>query len=202
MREWLPLRGANNFPCACITAFPWHEPRRAKDGAPNTLSGPNNHVFAPRGVTPLNDRVFVMFRTCLWEAWRPSFVVGRLTVVPMAEDMPMGPRRGELRTQKLKSRLRRTQSLKVLPLKPGVGQYIAIRAALTARDVFLAIIYPSGPFTCIFPQNFSQSFPVLAAAYAGSCVGPQNKNVTLLDAGSLVECPWNRNRLKKIYLLV
>ena len=33
-------------------------------------------------------------------------------------------RSGELRTQKLKSQLMRTQSLKVLPLKPGVGQYI------------------------------------------------------------------------------
>ena len=35
------------------------------------------------------------------------------------------PRSGELRTQKLKSHLVRTQSLNVLPLKPGVGQYIA-----------------------------------------------------------------------------
>ena len=34
-------------------------------------------------------------------------------------------RGGELRTKKLKSQLMRTQSLKVLPLKPGVGQYIA-----------------------------------------------------------------------------
>ena len=38
------------------------------------------------------------------------------------------PRSGELRTQKLKSHLVRTQSLYVLPLKPGVGQYIAIHA--------------------------------------------------------------------------
>ncbi|WP_419597048.1 hypothetical protein, partial [Thiolapillus sp.] len=35
------------------------------------------------------------------------------------------PRSGELRTLKLKSHLVRTQSLNVLPLKPGVGQYIA-----------------------------------------------------------------------------
>ena len=34
-------------------------------------------------------------------------------------------RNGELRTQKLKSHLVRTQRLNVLPLKPGVGQYIA-----------------------------------------------------------------------------
>ena len=58
---------------------------------------------------------------------------------------------GELRTQKLKSHLVRTQSLNILPLKPGVGQYIVIHATLTARDFFLAY-YPSGPFTCIFPK--------------------------------------------------
>ena len=52
--------------------------------------------------------------------------------------------------QKLKSHLVRTQSLKVLPLKPGVGQYTAKHATLTARDFFLANFYPSGPVTCIF----------------------------------------------------
>ena len=60
------------------------------------------------------------------------------------------PHRRELRTQKLKSHLMRTHSLKVLPLKPGVGQYIALLATLTARDFFLANFYPSGPFTCFF----------------------------------------------------
>ena len=59
------------------------------------------------------------------------------------------PRSGELRTQKLKSHLVRTQCLNVLPLKVEVGQYIAIHATLTARDFFLAYFYPSGPFTCI-----------------------------------------------------
>ena len=62
------------------------------------------------------------------------------------------PRGGELRTQKLKSHLMRTQSLKVLLLKPGVGQYIAMHATLTARDFFLANFYPSSPFTCIFSK--------------------------------------------------
>ena len=81
----------------------------------------------------------------------------------------------ELRTQKLKSPLFRTQSLKVLPLKPGVGQYIAIHATLTAKDFFFAYFYPSGPFTGNFSQNLSRFFPVLAVAHAGSCVGPQNK---------------------------
>ena len=48
------------------------------------------------------------------------------------------PRSGELRTQKLKSHLVRTQSLNILSLKPGVGKYIAIHATLIARDFFLA----------------------------------------------------------------
>ena len=59
-------------------------------------------------------------------------------------------RTGELRTQKLKSHLVRTQSLNVLPLKPGVGQYIAIHATLTAGDFFFTYFYPSDPLTSIF----------------------------------------------------
>ena len=39
-------------------------------------------------------------------------------------------RNGELRTQKLKSHLVGTQSLNVLPLKPGIGQYTAIMLRL------------------------------------------------------------------------
>ena len=54
------------------------------------------------------------------------------------------PHSGELRTQKLKSHSVRTQSLNVLPLKPGVGQYIAIHATRTARNFFLAYFYPFG----------------------------------------------------------
>ena len=50
------------------------------------------------------------------------------------------PRSGELRTQKLKSHFVRTQSLNVLPLKLRVGQYIAIHAALTGFDFFLAYV--------------------------------------------------------------
>ena len=68
------------------------------------------------------------------------------------------PRSGELRTQKLKSHLVRTQSLNVLPFKPGVGQYIAIHATLTARDFFLAYFYPSSPFTCIFSKTSPNFF--------------------------------------------
>ena len=64
--------------------------------------------------------------------------------------------------------------LKRSPFQAGVGQYIAIHAALTARDFFRTYFYPFGPFTCIFP-NLSRFFPVLAVANTGSCVGPQNK---------------------------
>ena len=71
---------------------------------------------------------------------------------------PSCPCSGELRTQKLKSHLLRTQSLKVLPLKPGVGQCIAVHATLTAGDFFLAKFYPLGPFTCIFPKPLPNIF--------------------------------------------
>ena len=71
------------------------------------------------------------------------------------QDTVRRPRSGELRTQKLKSHLMRTQSLEVFPLKPGVGQYIAMRATLTSRDFFLAYFYPSGPFAFIF-RNLSR----------------------------------------------
>ena len=82
-------------------------------------------------------------------------------------------RSGELRTQRLKSNLMRThKSLKVLPLKPGVGQCIGMHATLTARDFFLANFYPSDPFTCIFSETSPDFFPFLAVANTGSCVCP------------------------------
>ena len=52
-----------------------------------------------------------------------------------------------------KSHLVRTQSVDVVPLKPGVGQYIAIPAMLTARDFFLAYFYPCSLFICIFSKT-------------------------------------------------
>ena len=79
-------------------------------------------------------------------------------------------RSGELRMQKLKSYLVRTQSLNVLPLKPGEGQHIAIHAMLIARDFFLPYFYPSGPFTCIFRKPLLIS-PVLAVANTWLCWG-------------------------------
>ena len=71
--------------------------------------------------------------------------------VALVQSFPrVKPRSGELRTQKLKSHLVRTQRLNSLPLKPGVGQYIATNARLTANDIFLANFNPSGPYTCYF----------------------------------------------------
>ena len=81
------------------------------------------------------------------------------------------PRDGELRTQKLKSNLMRTQSLKVLPLKPGVGQYIAMHAMLTSRDFVLAIFSTHLHFF----QSLSRVIPLLAVANTGSCVDEHNK---------------------------
>ena len=49
---------------------------------------------------------------------------------------------GELQPKKLWSHLLRTQNPKVLPLKPGVGQYIAMDSTLTDRDFFLANVLP------------------------------------------------------------
>ena len=77
--------------------------------------------------------------------------------------------------RELRTHLVRTQSLNVLPFKPGVGQYIAIHATLTARGFFHANFYPSCPFTCIFFQNLSRVFPVLAVVNTGSCVCQHNK---------------------------
>ena len=65
---------------------------------------------------------------------------------------------GELWTQKLKLHLMRTLSLQVLPWKPGVGQYIAMHALLTAGDFFLSNVYPFGPFACIFSRTSSKFF--------------------------------------------
>ena len=88
--------------------------------------------------------VFVTRKIRHWDPYKPFIILGSSLI----------PRSEELRTQKLKSHLVRTQSLKVFPLKHGVGQYIAIYATLTVRDFFLACFYPSGPLTCIFSKIF------------------------------------------------
>ena len=108
--------------------------------------------------------------------YEPAFVVG-----------------GELRTQKLKSHLVRTQRLNVLPLKSGVGQYIALHATLTSRDFFLAYFHPSSPFTCIFSKT-SPSFSCVGCGY-GSCVSLQNK--TGHPAGCRFPC-WVPTEYKQV----
>ena len=64
--------------------------------------------------------------------------------------------------QKLKSHLLKTQSLKVLSLKPGVGQHIAIHTVLTAKD-FSCLFLPFHSIHLHFFQTFPDFFPVLAA---------------------------------------
>ena len=80
------------------------------------------------------------------------------------QNLTVPTRSGELWMQKLKSHLVRTQYWNVLPLKLGVGQYIAIHATLTARDFFLAYFYRSGPFTCTFSKT-SPDFSCVGCGY-------------------------------------
>ena len=119
---------------------------------------------------------YLLFGNPPWVSLSPLsvFVSFDHTFLSVSFSSPI-PRSGELRTKKLKSHLVRTQRLNVLPLKPGIGQYIAERATLTARDFFLSYFYPSGPFTYIFSKispDFSLCWLWLTH---GSCVGPQNK---------------------------
>ena len=87
------------------------------------------------------------------------------------------PRSGELRTQKLKSNLVRTQSSKVFPLKPGVGQYIYYsHTCLAYCQGFLPCLFL--PFRYIhlhFFSNLSRFFLCWLWLTHGSCVGPQDK---------------------------
>ena len=85
----------------------------------------------------------------------------------------ISPRRWELQMQKFHPV--RTQSLNVLPLQPGVGQYIAYILRLLPGISSLLISTFPGHSPAFFFQNLSRFFPVLAVANAGSCVGPQNK---------------------------
>ena len=107
------------------------------------------------------------------------------------------PRSGELQTQKFKSHLVRTQSLHILPLKPGVGQYIAIHAKLTARD-FSSLI---STLPVHSPAFFPKTSPDFTCVGSGQHMVPVQacsiKQATLPEAGSNVECTLNINRLKK-----
>ena len=96
----------------------------------------------------------------------PACIVRSATPLQLAflADFPycQEPRSGELRTQKLKFHLVRTQSLTVLPVKPGVSQYIAIHATLTPRDFLLISTLPVHS-AAFFPKPLPIS-PVLALA--------------------------------------
>ena len=78
-------------------------------------------------------------------------------------------------SQSLKSHLVRTQCLNVLPLKPGVGQCIAIHATLTARDFFLVYFLTLPVHSPAFFQILSRFLLCWLWLTYGSCVGPQNK---------------------------
>ena len=83
-----------------------------------------------------------------------------------------GPRSGEPWTQKLKSLLVRTQSLNVLPLKPGVSSHTFYAYC---QEFFPCLFLPFQSVHLHFFQNLSWFFPALAVANTSSCVGPQNK---------------------------
>ena len=95
------------------------------------------------------------------------------------------PRSGELRTQKLKSHLVRTQSLNVLPLKPGVSVYS--HTCYAYCQGFIPCLFLS--FRSIhqhFFQNLSRFLLCWLWLTYGSCVGPQNK--TGHPAGGRIPC--------------
>ena len=124
----------------------------------------------------LCSSVCVCVRACVCVCVGPMllFAPPPSVYVAYATACPPPPHRGELRTQKLKSHLVRTQSLNVLPLKPGVGQYIAIHATLTARD-FFDYFYTSCPFTCMISKTSPDFSLCWLWLTHGSCVGPQNR---------------------------
>ena len=67
-------------------------------------------------------------------------------------------RSGVLQAQKLKTHLLRTYSSKVLPLKPGVGQNIALHASLTARYFFFELISTLPVHSPAFFQTSAEFF--------------------------------------------
>ena len=71
------------------------------------------------------------------------------------------PRSGELRTQKLKSHLVRTQSLNVVPLKPGVGQCVLrLLPGISSLLIFTLPVYSSA--------FFQKPLPIFSCVGCGS----------------------------------
>ena len=104
---------------------------------------------------PLNTVRFVTF----YLGCHQHVIIAFNSIMNQTDGFNQGCSRSwELRTQKLKTNLLRSQSLNVFHLKPGVPPYISIHATLTARDFFLANVYPSGPFTCIFSKTSPEFF--------------------------------------------
>ena len=91
----------------------------------------------------------------------------------------------ELQMQKLKTNLFRTLRSKVLPLKPGVDQNIAMHASPTARDFFLGLISTS-PVT--FPVHSPSFFP--------------KPHKFFLCQPWLMQVPMSAHRIKQLTLLV
>ena len=68
------------------------------------------------------------------------------------------PRSGEIRTQKLKSHLVRTQSLIVLPLKSGVGQCMATHCYTYCHGFLPRLFLPFRSIHLHFFKNLSRYF--------------------------------------------
>ena len=106
------------------------------------LCGPFNCILFPKLSWQLS--VFSLSSSGLTFAWLVS-------------------RSGELQTQKLKSHLVRTQSINVLPLKPGAGQDIAIPATLIARVSSLRI----STHPVHSPAFFPKPLPIFSCVSCG-----------------------------------
>ena len=89
---------------------------------------------------------------------RPNHLLFTHQIYHFAAIHGICPRSGVLQTQKLKTYLLRTLRSKILHFKLGTGPHIVMHAAHIARDIFLANLYPSGPFTCIFSKTSPEFF--------------------------------------------
>ena len=109
----------------------------------------------------------------------------------------INPRSWELRTQKIKFHLVRTQSLNVLPLKPTEGPVYSQTCYVQCQG-FLPCLFLH--FRSIHLHFFETSPDIFLCLQWLTPVLVQVssiKQVTLLDAGSRFECPRNINKLKK-----